>query len=66
MSAGANVKAVQRLLGHASATITLDIYASLFGDDLDQVALFDSTLLHQDYLGTEGRKIVELERAKGV
>ncbi|HYZ57475.1 MAG TPA: tyrosine-type recombinase/integrase [Streptosporangiaceae bacterium] len=38
VSAGANVKAVQRMLGHASAAMTLDIYAGLFGDDLDSVA----------------------------
>ncbi len=36
--AGANVKAVQRMLGHASAAMTLDVYAGLFPDDLDQVA----------------------------
>jgi integrase len=38
VSAGANVKAVQRMLGHASATMTLDTYAGLFDDDLDGVA----------------------------
>lgn len=38
VSAGANVKAVQRLLGHASAAMTLDVYAGLFDDDLDAVA----------------------------
>lgn len=38
ISAGANVKAVQHMLGHASATMTLDTYADLFPDDLDQVA----------------------------
>ena len=38
VSAGANVKAVQRMLGHASAALTLDTYADLFDDDLDQVA----------------------------
>ena len=38
VQAGANVKAVQRMLGHASAAMTLDIYAGLFGDDLDAVA----------------------------
>jgi transcriptional regulator with XRE-family HTH domain len=37
-AAGANVKAVQRMLGHASAAMTLDVYAGLFGDDLDAVA----------------------------
>ncbi|MFV0432416.1 MAG: tyrosine-type recombinase/integrase, partial [Leucobacter sp.] len=38
ISAGANVKAVQRMLGHASAAMTLDTYADLFEDDLDDVA----------------------------
>ena len=35
---GANVKAVQKMLGHASAAMTLDIYADLFDDDLEAVA----------------------------
>ena len=38
MAAGANVKAVQRMLGHASAAMTLDVYSGLFADDLDRVA----------------------------
>lgn len=38
VSAGANVKAVQRMLGHASAAMTLDVYAGLFDDDLDGLA----------------------------
>ena len=38
VQAGANVKAEQRTLGHASAAMTLDVYAGLFGDDLDAVA----------------------------
>ncbi len=38
ISSGANVKAVQRMLGHASAAMTLDTYADLFDDDLDAVA----------------------------
>jgi integrase len=38
ISAGANVKAVQRMLGHKSAAMTLDTYADLFDDDLDAVA----------------------------
>ncbi len=37
ISSGANVKAVQRMLGHASAAMTLDVYADLFDDDLDTV-----------------------------
>lgn len=39
VSAGANVKALQRILGHASAAVTLDVYADLFEKDLDEVAL---------------------------
>lgn len=38
VSAGANVKAVQRMLGHAKASMTLDVYTDLFDDDLDSVA----------------------------
>ncbi|NWO07251.1 MAG: tyrosine-type recombinase/integrase [Alteromonadaceae bacterium] len=37
ISVGANVKAVQGLLGHESAAVTLNIYADLFPDDLNQV-----------------------------
>jgi integrase len=32
------LKAVQRMLGHAKASMTLDVYADLFDDDLDGVA----------------------------
>jgi hypothetical protein len=38
VAAGANVKAIQKMLGHASAAMTLDIYADLFDDDLEAVA----------------------------
>jgi integrase len=37
-ASGANVKVVQQMLGHRSATITLDLYEHLFGDQLDDVA----------------------------
>uniref|UniRef100_UPI001443BB95 tyrosine-type recombinase/integrase n=1 Tax=unclassified Microbacterium TaxID=2609290 RepID=UPI001443BB95 len=37
ISAGANVKVVQRMLGHKNAAETLNIYAALFPDDLDNV-----------------------------
>lgn len=43
ISAGANIKVVQKLLGHKSAVLTLDRYGHLFPDDLDAVAAaFDS------------------------
>jgi integrase len=38
VQAGANVKVIQRMLGHASAAMTLDVYADLFEDDLDAVS----------------------------
>jgi integrase len=40
---GANVKVVQKLLGHKTATLTLDRYGHLYPDDLHNVATaFDS------------------------
>lgn len=38
VSADANVKVVQRHLGHSTATQTLDRYAHLFTEDLEAVA----------------------------
>lgn len=38
ISSGANVKVVQRLLGHKTAVLTLDRYGHLLPDDLDAVA----------------------------
>ncbi|WP_163618012.1 tyrosine-type recombinase/integrase [Microbacterium sp. B35-30] len=38
IASGANAKAVQRMLGHASAAMTLDVYADLFDDDVDAVS----------------------------
>ena len=38
VSSGADVKAVQRMLGHKSAAMTLDTYADLFDSDLDALS----------------------------
>lgn len=38
ISAGATVKVVQRMLGHATAAMTLDLYGHLLDDDLSGVA----------------------------
>ena len=38
IASGADVKVVQQMLGHASATMTLDTYGHLFEDRLDEVA----------------------------
>jgi integrase len=39
VSADVNVLALQRMLGHTSAKMTLDTYSDLFDDDLDAVAV---------------------------
>jgi integrase len=39
ITAGANVKVVERILGHATAAMTLDLYGHLLNDDLDGVAV---------------------------
>lgn len=39
VSASVNVLALQRILGHKSAKVTLDTYADLFDADLDAVAV---------------------------
>ncbi|WP_375484583.1 tyrosine-type recombinase/integrase [uncultured Mycobacterium sp.] len=51
VSAGVNVLALQRMLGHTSAKVTLGTYADLFDDDLDAVA----TSLHARY----SRKVIQ-------
>lgn len=45
ISAGANVKALQRMLGHESASLTLDTYGALFEDDLSSVSSALDSLL---------------------
>ncbi|MCI1984113.1 MAG: site-specific integrase [Bifidobacteriaceae bacterium] len=51
VKSGANVKAVQRQLGHSSAAMTLDIYSDLFDDDLDAVGNAMSDLLLKESVG---------------
>jgi len=43
---GANVTAVQRMLGHSSAAMTLDLFADLVEDDADADA--DADALDRD------------------
>jgi integrase len=45
VSAGVNVLALQRMLGHTSAAMTLDTYSDLIDDELDAVAV----TLHSRY-----------------
>ena len=62
-------KAVQRMLGHASAAMTLDVCAGLFGDDLDAVATrLDEAFAARDadYLrtGTADRAVIDLGKRR--
>lgn len=52
---GANVKAVQRQLGHASVAMTLDVYADLFDDDLDTISERMNQMLMDINLEIAGR-----------
>jgi integrase len=62
VSAGANVKAVQKMLGHASAAMTLDVYTGLFDADLDAVAVqLDSP--PGVYPVCNGGQVIELPRS---
>ena len=60
------MKAVQRMLGHASAAMTLDVYADLFEDDLDAVADALSSQAITQSVGSGGRlsRTVTLQNAK--
>lgn len=53
ISKGANVKAVQKMLGHQSAAMTLDVYAGLFPDDLENVAEAMNSIEVPLYLGSQ-------------
>nr|WP_244892744.1 tyrosine-type recombinase/integrase [Mycobacterium asiaticum] len=60
ISEGANVKVVQKLLGHKSAVLTLNRYGHLFPDDLDAVAnAFDAAA--GDLRATSNLKVVGSE-----
>jgi hypothetical protein len=47
VASGATVKSVQRMLGHASAAMTLDVYAGLFDDDLTDLAARMDAAAHE-------------------
>lgn len=53
ISEGANIKVLQTLLGHKTATLTWDRYGHLFPDDLDRIAdAFDAAYDAADWLRT--------------
>jgi integrase len=63
IQSGANVKVVQQMLGHASAAMTLDVYAGLFSDDLDSVAdRLDALVTQMHHVGDDN--VVELDAVR--
>lgn len=65
IAAVANVKVVQTTPGHISATMTLDLYALLFADQLDEVA-DDSARAAADRLRTEPAVVYSMSRELGI
>jgi integrase len=45
IQAGANIKALQNMLGHQSAGLTLDRYGHLYGSDVEAVGVAINALL---------------------
>lgn len=75
IASGADVKVVQTMLGHASATMTLDLYGHLYADRLDEISdrmdsartesqahRADSPRNSADFLRTNGQ-LIKLHRA---
>jgi len=71
IAAGANVKVVRTMLRHKSATMTLDLYGHLFGDQLDQVAdamdaARSSVQDHADFSGLDRSSVILKMLARGL
>ncbi len=66
VAAGGSVKVLQRMLGHASAAMTLDVYADLFDDDLQDLATaLDRHARHQLTNGTRPSDPIPQARPEG-
>lgn len=48
IQAGANIKALQNMLGHESAGLTLDRYGHLYGSDVEAVGVAINALLTRE------------------
>ena len=63
VQAGANVKEVQRMLGHKSAAITLDIYADLFDEDFtDLISRLDHQIASTVVVNSVAKGVPEAEK----
>lgn len=63
VQAGANVKVLQKAMGHSDIRLTLDTYGGLFGDDLDALAQRMDEAASQDASTMNGSSMVPLRRA---
>jgi integrase len=59
IASGASVKEVQRMLGHPSATLTLDRYGHSFDGELDAVADYLDEAIKQ--IGADRRRCPRVE-----
>jgi integrase len=59
---GADVYAVQRMLGHAKPSITLDVYGSLWDTSLEKLAEKMDTAIRESWKEPEAGRVVELPR----
>src|SRR5690606_29982023 len=67
ISSDASIKAVQRMLGHAAAAMTLDIYGGLYDDDLEDLAdrLEERHAAQARHKLTEQLRVVEERKEPG-
>lgn len=68
IQAGANIKALQNMLGHGSAELALDRYGHLYGSDVEAVGVAINALLTRDcgqnvVIGDSAPDPTELETA---
>jgi hypothetical protein len=60
------VKVVQTMLGHKSATMTLDLYGHLFADQLDEVSdAMDSARAAADFVRAKPAVVYRMSRETG-
>lgn len=63
VQAGANVKVLQKAMGHSDIRLTLDTYGGLFGDDFDALAQRMDEAATQGAFATNGSSVVPLRAA---
>lgn len=63
VQAGANVKVLQKAMGHSDIRLTLDTYGGLFGDDLDALAQRMDEAASQGAFPKNGSSVVPLRVA---